>query len=143
MQPDREGVEGMGGYISPPVTPPPVSTPSAISTPVPAVQPPVFGNTDSKPQYRQDVLRGLRSSQSGSGTPSSPHREMHRMLPPSTPVRVSFRFAHLSDTDKCLKEETSLPAWPSPRVPNPRIREEWGIQEAASLPATTRGQITN
>ena len=49
MQPDREGVEGMEGDISPPVTPPPVLTPSTISTPVPAAQPPVFGNTDIKP----------------------------------------------------------------------------------------------
>ena len=45
--------------------------------------------------------------------------------------------------DKSLKEEAPFPPRPSPRVPNPRTREEWGIQEAASLPATTRGQITN
>ena len=62
---------------------------------------------------------------------------------PALQYRVSFGFTCLRNTNKLLKEEAPLPPRLSPRVPNPRIREEWGIQEAASLPATTRGQITN
>ena len=62
---------------------------------------------------------------------------------PAPQCRVSFGITCLGNTDKRLKEEAPLPPRPNPRVPNPRIREELGIQEAASLPATTRGQITN
>ena len=62
---------------------------------------------------------------------------------PALQYRGSFGFTCLRNTDKRLKEEAPLPPRLSPRVPNPRIREEWGIQEVASLPATTRGQITN
>ena len=57
--------------------------------------------------------------------------------------KVTFGFACLGDTNKRLREKLQFPPRPSPRVPDPRTGEEWGIQEAASLLATTRGQISN
>ena len=97
MQPDREGVEEKGGDISPHVTPPPVSAPSATSTPVPAAQPAVFGNTDARPQYKQAALRGLHPSQSGSEDyPSSPARVKQRVVPPSTPAQGDL-WDHLAE----------------------------------------------
>ena len=69
--------------LSPHVAPPPVSAPSATSSPVPAAHPAVFISTDTRPQYRQAALRSLQSFQSGSEElPSSPVR---KKLPTSIP----------------------------------------------------------
>ena len=53
---------------------------------------------------------------------------------------MTLGITYLGDTGKRLREEALIPPRPSPTVPDPRTREEWGVQEAASLPAITRGQ---
>ena len=69
-------IQGLSHHI----IPPPVSAPSATSKTVPAAQ----------------VRRGLQKSKSGSGThQSSPDREKHRMLPPSTTAQTNL-WVHLS-----------------------------------------------
>ena len=84
--------------LSPHPIPPPLSAPPRTSTSVPAEQQIIFRNTDARPQYRQAALRGLQTSQSGSGDcPSSPARVKERVGPPSTSAQGDLR-DHLTES---------------------------------------------
>ena len=123
--------------LSPHVIPPSVSAPPATSTPVPAVQSAGLNIGRLQAEVSNHLSLGL-------GTIQAPllGRSKGCSLP-APQLKVTFGIVWLGDTGKCLREEVQLPPRLSPRAPNPRTREEWGIQEAASLPASTGGQPTN
>ena len=62
------------------------------------------------------------------------------MLPPSTPAQDDLRDCLAGRHWQTSQGGSSASYQAESRAPNPRTREELGIQEAASLAATTRGQ---
>ena len=65
MKKRSRGKSGKSQGLPPHPAPPPFS-PSATSTPAPAASPVHYGGLDSRKQYRQEALRQLQSSKSGS-----------------------------------------------------------------------------
>ena len=65
------------------------------------------------------------------------------MLPPNTLIRWPLGPPVLEIPSNVSGRRLSFPPRPCPRVSISGTREEWGVQEAARLQVTTRGQFTN
>ena len=91
--------------LSPHIIPSPVLAPSATSKTVPAAQ----------------ARRGLQKSKSGSGThSSSPDREKHRMLPPSTPAQSDLRVCLSGTHQQTSQGGTSASSQAESKGPRPK-----------------------